>query len=159
MAVKVKGYDSLIARLSLQVSALAPESPQLKEALTRIGSYVAALAKVEARRQGIIDSGRLINSIRYEFFKSGTRTGILVGSFNVKYAALHEFGGVFTDQMRKAMFAAMRRSGRARPGVTKNVIKGGHFRARPYLRPAILKSNAFTLDTLRAALSYANGGK
>lgn len=152
-----KDVNSLIYKLQAKTSALAPESPVLKEALTRIGMYIATLAKIEARRQGIIDSGRLINSIRYEFFKQGTRTGILVGSFNVKYAALHEFGGVFSDQMRRAMFASMRRTGRARPGANKNVIQGNRFKARPYLRPSVLKSRTFVIDTLRAALTFAEG--
>ncbi len=145
--------NELIARLQVRVTESAPNSPKLKEALTRIGLYVTASAKIEARRQGIIDSGRLINSLRYEFFQIGEVQGIHVGSFGVPYAAIHEFGGTFTDAMRKAMFANIAKRGRkGKP--SKNIIVGNRFKARPYLRPSIVKSRLFIIDTLRAAFNF-----
>jgi phage gpG-like protein len=146
----------LIARLSQRTADLSPKSPVLKEAFTRIGLYVSALAKMNARRQGIVDRGALINSIRHEFFQEGDKEGIRVGSFNVKYAAINEFGGVVTDRMRRAMFASMRRRGGAKRA-SKNVIRGNRWRPRPYLRPAFIKSRSFTLDTLRAAMKFTKG--
>lgn len=156
MAVR-SNISEVIAHLRSQTKKVAPNSPYLNEALTRIGLYVSTLAKMNARRQGIVDQGRLINSIRYEFFKTGTVTGIMIGSFNVKYAAMNEFGGVVTPQMRRAMFAAMRQRG-AKKKQGKNVIVGNRWRARPYLRPAFTKSRTFMLDTLRAAITFAQKG-
>jgi len=144
----------IILKLRNKTAELAPNSPNLRAALERIGFYVAALAKMEARRQGIWDTGRLINSIRHEFFRKGTVVGVMIGSFNVKYAAMHEFGGQFTDRMRRAMFAAMNRRG-GRQRASKGVISGGRFKARPYLRPAFAKSRLFVIDTLRAAVTFA----
>jgi phage gpG-like protein len=156
LAVK-SNIAGTISMLQRKTAELAPNSPQLKEAFIRIGLYVSALAKMEARRKGIVDRGRLINSIRYEFFTKGSQVGVLVGSFNVKYAALNEFGGVFTEQMRRAMFYSMRKRGGSRRG-SKGVIQGNRFRARPYLRPAFTKSRTFVLDTLRAAVTFAKQG-
>jgi phage gpG-like protein len=149
---------AVIARLRSKTAEFAPSSPKLKEAFDRIGLYITGLAKLEARRQGIYDSGRLVKSLRYEFFRRGDVQGIMVGSFNVKYAAMNEFGGPFTDLQRRAMFSAMgRRGGAKRP--SKGVIRGNNWRARPYLRPAFTKSRGFMIDTLRAALTFANQGK
>ena len=156
MGVKSNIHE-VIAKLSKQTAKVAPNSPHLKEALTRIGLYVTTLAKMNARRQGILDKGRLINSIRYEFFRRGPVTGILIGSFNVKYAAMNEFGGIVTPQMRKAMFAAMRQRG-AKKAMGKGVIVGNRWRARPYLRPAFTQSRTFMIDTLRAAVTFAQKG-
>lgn len=147
---------TLVAKLQAKTAAMAPDSPQLKAALTSIGLYVSALAKVNARRQGVIARGALINSLRYEFFTSGSKQGVMVGSFGLVYAAMNEFGGYVSPQMRRAMFANMRKRGGG-SRTSKNVIKGNHWRARPYLRPAVVSSQSFIVDTLRAALTQAKG--
>jgi phage gpG-like protein len=144
--------DMLIARIQNQTAALAAGSPKLTEALTRIGLYVSAVAKLNIRRMGLIDTGRLLNSIRYEFFQSGESQGVQVGSFNVPYAAVHEFGYRGTVQIpahtRNTRFGAVSVRAHSR---RMNV------RQRPYLRPAVTTSRTFIIDTLRAALTYANG--
>lgn len=112
---------------------------------------IAARAKFNIRRQGIVDTGRLLNSIRFEFFSEGDVAGIRIGSFGVPYAAMHEFGGRFTERQRRAMFYWMRRrGGPERP--SKGVIRGGHFRARPYLRPAVIESREFIIAALRTVM-------
>lgn len=141
----------IVARLQARIDSLQPGSPELLDAFRRIGVVMVSYAQMNIRRQGIIDTGRLLNSIRFEPFHSGTVTGIKIGSFGVPYAAMHEFGGVFTPLMRRAMFANMAR--RSRPkGKDKNVISDGRFRARPYLIPAIQKAQPLTIDLLREAL-------
>jgi len=143
-----KTTSSLIARINARAKDLQPDSLKLKAALDRIGLNVTAKAKFNARRQGIVDTGRLINSLRYEYFRDGDVAGIRLGSFGVPYAALHEFGGPFTDRMRRAMFASIRkRGGPERPN--KGVIQGKRFRARPYLRPAVLESRNLIMNILR----------
>lgn len=150
--------DQLIERVSAKVAELAPDSPKLKEALTRIGLYVTGVAKLNVRGQNLIDTGRLINSIRYEFFREGTLSGIRVGSFNVPYAAVHEFGYRGTVQVP----AHTRRMTQAfgRPIDPRSVEVSAHsmqmnLRPRPYMRPAIKSTSAFIIDTLRAAISFA----
>lgn len=143
--------DSLISRLRARSKALAPGSAAMQEALTRAGLIITARAKMNVRRLGIIDTGRLLNSIRYELYTTGNAAGVRVGSFGVPYAAMHEFGGPFSERQRRAMFAAMRRRG-GPPRPSKNVIQGSHFRARPYLRPAVKASAGQIIDALREAL-------
>lgn len=146
--------EDIISRLRAMNAAVAPESPKIKETLTRVGILLEAEIKMNVRRQGLIDSSRLINSIRYEFDRGPSDATVLrVGSFSVPYAAIHEFGGPFTDRMRRAMFAAIReRGGPERP--SKGRIVGNRVKASPYLRPAIQKHRGRVVDLLReAALS------
>jgi phage gpG-like protein len=141
--------NDLIARIQETTKNLAPSSPRLNEALTRIGLYVTSVAKMNARKKGLIDTGRLINSIRYEFFKEGNTEGIQVGSFNVPYARVHEFG--FRGVMN---IPAHERLGYAVRAHTRRV----NYRERAYIRPALATSRTFIIDTLRAALLFANNG-
>lgn len=150
-----------ISRLQTKTAELAPDSPRLKEAFTRIGLMVSATAKLEARRQKIGDTGRLINSIRYELFTKGTTTGVDIGPFGTKYAKYHEYGAVLPPNAVRAMFAAMRQRSQFRPKVagkgvfTGNAQVGGRLKARPFMRPALARNQKFIIDTLRAAVGFA----
>ena len=128
-------------RILARIGKFGPDSPELREALLRIGLLVEAEAKITARRKGIVDTGRLINSIRHELYRTRTTAGVRVGSFGVPYAAMHEFGGPFTDRQRKAMFASLRDRGKLGPvrKEGKGIIQGNRFVARPFLRPSIIK--------------------
>jgi hypothetical protein len=65
---------------------------------------------------------------------------------------MNEFGGTVTDRQRRAMFAALReRGGKARSGRAP-VILGNHWRARPYLYPAVFDNEQRFIDILREAL-------
>ena len=138
-------------RIALKMRAIEPNSPKMRETLLRIGFIIEAQAKMNIRKVGAIDTGRLLNSIRSEFYQSGDKVGIRVGSFGVPYAALHEFGGPFTDRQRRAMFASMRDRGKLGPGkgVDKGVIQGGRFLARPYLKPAVETHRNRIIDIIR----------
>lgn len=143
--------EGLMARLRARAAGLSPSSPELKKAFGAIGLMVTARARMNIRRKGIIDTGRLLNSMRFEMFSEGDVAGIRAGSFGVPYAAMHEFGGKFTERQRRAMFWNLgRRGGPKRP--SKGVVRGGHFRARPYLRPAVAESRAFILAALRSVM-------
>jgi phage gpG-like protein len=138
-------------RIKARMDRFAPDDPRLREALLRIGFLVEAEAKMNVRRRGIIDTGRLLNSIRSEFFRRKDKAGIMIGSFGVPYAAMHEFGGPFTDKQRRAMFASMRERGKLgpvrKPG--KGIIRGNVFTARPYLRPAVIRHAPRIIDIIR----------
>jgi phage gpG-like protein len=146
--------SELISRIQGQVQNLAPDAPQLKEALERIGLYITALAKMNVRQRGLIDTGRLLNSIRYEYFREGTISGIAVGSFNVPYAAAHEFG--YQGIVKVRGYTASR--GGASYSVRDHSRKM-NVRRRSFLRPAVKMASPFIIDTLRAALLFANGGR
>lgn len=140
----------VIERIKAQTAAVRPDSPEMRRALTSIGILIQREAVINARRQGIIDSGRLINSIRFEFFEEEGKPGILVGSFGVPYAAINEFGGPFTDRQRRAMFAALARTGRLKKNYApKGVILGNRWKARPYLGPAVNDNKQRILQILR----------
>ncbi len=141
-------------RIRARIASLGPDSPRLREGLLRIGLLIEAEAKLNIRRKGIIDTGRLINSIRHELFKEKSAAGVRVGSFGVPYAAIHEFGGPFTDAQRRAMFASLRDRGKLGPSRTpgKGVIQGNRFIARPYLRPAVNKNRGRIIDIVREML-------
>lgn len=130
-----------------------PGSTTITGALQRIGNLIVAAAKINARAKGVFDSGNLINKIRWEYDSTPDKDGILVGVFGVKYAAMNEFGGPFTDRQRRAMFAALRFKGG--PGAQPKkapVIQGNHWRARPYLGPAFRSNKNRILEIMRSAI-------
>lgn len=153
--------SKFISKLQDKTAELAPDSPRLKDAFVRIGLLVSATAKLEARRQRIGDTGKLINSIRYELFDKGTTTGVSIGPFGTHYAKYHEYGAVLPPNAVRAMFAAMRQRSQFRPQVagkgvfTGNAKTGGRLKARPFMRPALYKNQKFIIDTLRAAVGFA----
>ncbi len=154
MAREIELYqlaDELDRRIKAKLRRVEPGSLEMKEALIRIGLLLESEAKLNIRRKGVVDTGRLFNSIRYELYRERDISGVKVGSFGVPYAAMHEFGGAFTDAQRRAMFAALRDRGKLgpvrKPG--KGIIQGNHFTARPYLRPAVEKHRARIIEIIR----------
>lgn len=146
--------NALFAKLAKRFKRFQGDSPELHSALTLIGLLITSRAKLNVRRMGMIDTGRLINSLRYEFYKTNQVQGIKIGSFGVPYAAIHEFGGPFTERMRRAMFAELARRGRlTKDRQSKGVVRGDFIRARPYLRPALVSTRPYTLSILREALN------
>ena len=142
-------------RIQAKLSRYSPDSPELKAAFFRIAILVESQAKINIRRAGIIDTGRLLNSIRHEFYQDKDKVGVRIGPFGVPYAALHEFGGHFSDRQRRAMFASLRDRGKLGPKsvkVNKNVIEGNTWRARPYLGPAVAAMKPRIIEILRGIL-------
>ena len=137
------------------MSKYYPNSRQMRTALTRIGVLLDSLTKQNITQQQIVDTGRLLNSIMYEINMSQRNKSVLrFGSKGVPYAAIHEFGGNFTDQMRRAMFANLRAQGKlGRNPVKKNVIQGRKFMARPYLRPAVERATPEIRRILKSVMS------
>ncbi len=123
----------LIQRLRLRTAALAPDSPEMRAAMVRIGLVVTSQTKTNIRRRRLIDTGRLLNSIRYEHFRNGDTVGIRVGSWGVPYAAVHEFG--FNGTVRVNGHWRMAPGGRQVRVTEHN--RATRIRARPYLRPAV----------------------
>lgn len=138
-------------RIRARLSSFEPGSPELKGALYRVGFLIEAEAKLNLRRKGVIDTGRLINSVQTTVYAHGSKVGVRVGPRGVPYAAMHEFGGPFTDRQRRAMFASLKDRGKlGRPYSPKGVIVGGRFRERPYLRPAVMTHRKRIIEIIRS---------
>jgi hypothetical protein len=144
-------YDVILKRLENMRLVAAGDNPKLRTALIRVGAVLEAEMKLNIVRHKMVNTGRLLNSIRYEVKSSGSKTTLTVGSFGVDYAAINEYGGKLTSRQINAMFASFRgRAKRAGKGVIRIYGDGsGYHRARPYMRPAINKHRTFMLDVVR----------
>lgn len=146
MAVNTNA-DVLVERIRLRLNKFKPNSLEMTQGLTLIGNFIRNLAITNVRKHGMIDTGALINSIRYEMKENNT---IEIGSFGIVYAAINEFGGPVTDQMRRAMFANLRARGKLKKDyASKNVMTASKWRERPYLRPAVQGSKTYILRVLK----------
>ena len=159
ITARFEGLSKTVAKVRRVIEEAGPDSKSIRAAFHKVGMAVQREAIMNATRQGIVDTGSLRAHIGYEFFRDGATSGVRVGVFGVKYAALHEFGGPFTDRMRRAMFASLRRRGKLAPGSrnrhSKGVIVGGYFRARPYLLPAFRGQKAYVVEMIRQAIKEA----
>lgn len=143
----------VIARMNVLAKNISGDSPNIHNALLRIAMMIIAKAKVNVRRHKMVDTGRLINSLRWEFYRNGDEQGVYIGSFGVKYAAMNEFGGKMTERQRRAMFATLK--DRAPRASKRVIIKSGsewRWRPRPYLRPALVDSQKYIVETIREYL-------
>lgn len=146
----VSNIDDLIKRIRVRARRWVFNDREAKQRLIRIGLLLENQTKINIRRQGIVDTGNLLNSIQSRVVSSQNRAIISYGSFGVKYARVHEFGGPFTDRMRRAMFARLNARGAApKPG--KGIVQGGFIRARPYIRPSIIQQRRRIIEILREA--------
>lgn len=139
-------------------SMTQPDSPQVRQALTRIGMVLAAEMKMNAQRKNIVRNGGLINSIKYEVTQSGSEAFVSVGSFGIKYAAMNEFGGQMTRAQVRRMFVELKLEGKLNKSRVKGSGKGivtvnadgtGYWQPRPFIRPAMKTHAQFIIDTIR----------
>lgn len=144
--------QSIIRRLIIMRELASGDSPTLNAALVRAGTLLMSEMRIQAGRQKIINSGRLLNSISYEV--SGDT--LTVGSRGIRYAAMNEFGGEMTPQQVKAMFYYMRLGGGRTPRPSKGVVTvrkdgSGFWKERPFIRPALKKQRENIVKILREA--------
>ena len=152
-------YNLLLKRIEALKERSKADSPQIIQALHRIGSVLKAEMRLNIVRQKAVDLGGLLNSIQYSIDVKDGQTILSVGSFGIPYAAINEFGGPMTRQQVGAMFASLRdRNKSIKAGhrlgkgvVTVNSDKTGFFRARPYIRPAFEKHQNFIIQMIRSA--------
>ncbi len=135
--------DLLRERISRRINQFAPNSPELKKAMFRIGFLLESEIKLNVRRQRLIDTGRLLNSIRFNVKRKGNRHTLNVGSFGVPYAQVHEFGFKGVQQIREHRRLQKTAFGR-KMDPPRNVRVREHPRkvsiiARPFMGPAIKK--------------------
>ena len=135
-------------RLHERIRRADIQDPDNRSALVRIGMLLESQAKLNARRKAIADTGLLINSIKYDIVDKNGGAVIQVGTPGIKYGMINEFGGPFTDEMRKAMFASFRDRGKGKRA-SKGVIVGKQWLPRPYIRPALVQQRDRIIDILR----------
>ena len=86
--------NRLLDQAMKRLQGIAPEGPQLLRALHRIGMLMELKIKEQIVRINLVDYGALLNSIRYEVRVTPGGGEVVVGSYGVKYARIHEFGTV-----------------------------------------------------------------
>lgn len=152
--------ETVINRINKMKAMTDPQSPQIKQALTRIGTVLQAQIRLNIDRYNVRGvTGYLRQSIAYRVEQSGTAAFLSVGSYGIKYAARNEFGGPMTRAQVRGMFVGMRDAGllskaaRGRQGkgvVTVNPDGTGYWKPRPFLRDALKSQSQFVIDTIRA---------
>ena len=119
--------------------------------MIRIGAMIERQAKMNIRRQHIIDTGTLLNSVRYKLFQSGPVSGVTVGSYGVPYAAAHEFG--FNEQVTVKTHTRTKAFGRAtKPYTVPQYTRFQRIEKRPYLSPAGRDSKSKIIELIRSLI-------
>jgi len=153
--------NAIIARLEVMIKRMQSPDQKVREAFTRIGTILAAQMKINIRQQGLIDTGTLLNSIRYDFTREGNRFGLNIGSYGVKYAASHEFGhkGIVTVRSHTRIISQAfgKRIDPMAIQVRSHTMKM-NMRKRPYVVPAVNKHKSQIIDLIRAAYMGASNG-
>lgn len=144
---------NIIKRIQAMRAATAPDSQALRRAFHVAGGILSRDAKLNARRQGIFDTGNLWENIKYKLTKDGTKDVLEFGVYGVPYAAVHEFGYKGIQKIRA--HSRVTRSGKT--AEVRAHDRNVNIRARPYIRPALQKNRGKIVDLIREALS--NGGE
>jgi hypothetical protein len=152
--------ETVISRINRMKAMTEPRSPEVRQALIRIGTVLQAQIRLNVDRYNIRGvTGYLRQSIAYKLEQSGDAAFVSVGSYGIKYAARNEFGGHMTRGQVRRMFVEMREAGllskaaRGRKGkgiVTVNPDGTGYWRPRPFLRDALKSQSQFIIDTIRS---------
>jgi len=93
--IRARNLENILKKLGdNQLEISARDNPAGKAALIKSANLIINQAKLNIRSWGLIDTGRLLNSLRYEFYRPENKDslGVRIGSFGVPYAAVWEFG-------------------------------------------------------------------
>ena len=134
----------LIERIRLSLESAIGDD-ELEKKAHRIAGLLAARTKMNVKRQGLIDTGRLLNSIQAVVSKSSDGFEVNYGSYGVKYASAHEFG------MKGKVLGIRSHTRKSKNGGTHNVrahTRRSNIRARPYIRPALVQTKQRIADIL-----------
>lgn len=141
----------LVQRIAKTIASA--DSSQAQAVATRIGTLLQTQIKLNVRRQHLIDTGRLLNSIRFEtdVARGGKGFSVSAGSWGVPYARIHEYGFTGNEQVKAHTRLIHMAFGRAIDPRTVEVR--GHTRyvavkARPYVRPAFETLRQKILDII-----------
>jgi phage gpG-like protein len=165
--------DKIISRIKSRIERTQPKNPALLRSLHRVGLLISNQAKLNIRTRKLIDFGHLLNSIFYKIQDTANGPELLVGSFGIPYARIHEFGGIIRPVRARALAIPLRKEFRNIPPRTLDLFvlkRGGkvflarknggkldilyvlkdqvRIPARPYLRPALVRHREKILDIL-----------
>lgn len=95
-------FEDQMQQLIQRIEILRPEGPALERILHRMGSVLETQVLAQIRKKGLVDSGGLLNSIKYSVRLTQGGGEVIVGSYGIKYARIHEFGGtIYPKDVRK----------------------------------------------------------
>lgn len=139
-------------RIVSKIRDFVGDSSAVKTRLIRVANLLRNQIILNIRRRGLIDTGNLLNSIRYEFYNSGDTQGVLVGSFGVPYAAVHEFG--FNGVVTIKPFQRLQTMSFGRPIQPRRVAVSSHSRKmnikpKRYIRDAVDSQKLNIIDIMR----------
>ena len=150
--VTIGNFTSVLeSRIATRLQNLSPKGPRIKEVMTRIGVMIERQAKINVRNKHIIDTGTLLNSIRYRLFQMGSVSGVTVGSYGVPYAAAHEFG--FQGPVTVRSHTRVKAFGRpTKPYTVPQYTRFQRVAERPYLRPAVKSVQVEIVELIRGLM-------
>ena len=153
MAVTYNGKNFVdLTRIMIRFNNIGLiDKEKIGDALKNVGDLIAREARVIAKKEDILTTGQLINSINARLSFGNSRYTMTVGPKSVPYAVFQELGAQRTPASRAAMFARLREIGRLgdrgpRPGFSQV------FHApRPFMSPAFHRHAYKIIDMLREA--------
>jgi phage gpG-like protein len=134
----------LLKRLKIKEKSLKLSSPEMTAAMTNIGTVVMSQTVQNIRANKLVDRGPLMISIKYIVARINKKDSVLVGSFGIPYAAIHEYG------FKGIMYV---RQHTRRGFNVKAHERNVNVPARPYLRPAFVKHGDLIIDIIRRAVA------
>lgn len=146
-------FERVVTRLLSKRDALKVDSSDVLALMTRIGISITTMAKQNVTRLRVVDTGRLLNSLGYAVTVDGDTIKTTVGTSNIRYGRMQEFGGTYGPAQMRAMFAALRARGLDKRG-GKHIMVGNRLPPRPYLQPAF---EAVTRDAQRLLGEFFKG--
>jgi len=146
MSLKASGKVS--RRLIVNLRNLDTSSVRFKQAMFFIGNEIRNIAIDNLTKSGAVASGGLRSSVRFDISQANGISVLTVGAYGQPHARIVEHGGPFTDKMRRAMFAKFKDEGR-KPKKGKGIIRAKHYKARPYLGPAVEEAQPFIEKILK----------
>lgn len=153
MASGFQYEQALLGRIVSRLKIADPSDPRFRELLMRMALLLEGESKLNVRRNGLIKTGRLLNSLHGVVRSRGNYHDITVYSQGVPYAEMYEKGinddhvDVKTHQMRLDHFWHTKID----PIVVQVRQHQRHMnvKARPYVKPAIDKMRDYIVEQLR----------
>lgn len=131
----------VIARIEQKIRERLPDSPETRKKLLRIGMILKQESVTAYKRSGLkVQTGTLINSLQAIYDIDGDRATVRFGPFGVRYAAIHEFGGIIQARTQRYLHYKI--------GGEWKQSRRVRIPARPYLRPTLTRSRRRILKVL-----------
>lgn len=153
MAGVKSNAEILVKRIARRINNIESGSARSQQALFRIGSILHLRTVLNIRKQGLVDTGALLNSIIFEVKHHRDSSDVTVASERIPYAAAHEFG--FQGRVNVRAHSRMIRQVYGRSIKPKAIAIKTHTRLidvpeRAFMRPALHSSRPKIIEILRS---------